>query len=66
MKKIGIAALIGAIAGVVLFAIVWLVCSFIALEWVEPYWALLRGAIGIFAFASAGAAACLELLDSDW
>ena len=42
MKNIAIAALIGALAGVVFFVIGWLFCSFIAFEWFGVDWVVLR------------------------
>lgn len=66
MKKIAIAALIGAFTSVILFGVVWLLCSFIALEWLEPYWALLRGMVGVFSFSAAMTTAYVTYLESDW
>lgn len=65
MKKIAIAALIGAFTSVILFGFVWLLCSFIALKWLEPYWALLRGMIGVFSFSAAMTTAIFEWMESD-
>lgn len=65
MKNIAIAAVLGALFGFAMFWIVWLLVSFIELKWIEPYWALLRGVTGTFAFAAACSTACLKLLESD-
>ena len=66
MKKIAIAALIGAFSGVIISGFVWLLCSFIALEWLEPDWALLRGMVGVFSFSAAMTTAIFEWMESNW